>query len=320
MPLVPVNLDRDALADPQGTARALAAALERLAAGAPVIALIHGYKFSPRTAFSDPHSHILGLEPRSSWKAVSWPRRLGVGKGDGPGDGPGETTAEPLCLALGWEARGTLWQAYAEAERAGRGLARLVELLQRLRPGLSVDVLAHSFGGRVALSALPHLEAGALGRAVLLAPAELRSRALAARDTPAGRRLEVLQVGSAENLPYDRALAWLIAPHRPAERALGLGLGLGRPDPRWTHLRIDEPGVRAALDGLGYPVPAPDRRICHWSVYLRAGLFPLYRAVLDGSLPLARLAAALPPAPCPATPRPLRLPSLPLPGARLNRS
>ena len=48
----------------------------------------------------------------------------------------------------------------APAPTASR-LAELVALLQRLAPGRPVDVLAHSLGARVALAALPHLDASA---------------------------------------------------------------------------------------------------------------------------------------------------------------
>jgi pimeloyl-ACP methyl ester carboxylesterase len=304
MPLCQVNIVRGTLDRPGETTERLRAALTGLAPGAPVIVLIHGYKFTPRRAAHNPHTHILSLEPRPCWKAVSWPRRLGLGAAGGP---------EPLCIALGWEARGTLWQAYGRAAEAGAGLAELIAAVRAARPGAEVQVLAHSLGARVALAALPHLEPGAMGRAVLLAAAETRGRAACWLAGPAGRAVEIVNVTSRENAVFDGLLEWLVAPHRWGERALGRGLG-GR-DPRWVDLAIDDDRVRAALAALGYAIPAPDRRVCHWSVYLRSGLFDVYRAVLSGALPLDRLRAALP-VPAmdgPDRPGPFALPPLPLP-------
>ncbi|SNS58180.1 alpha/beta hydrolase [Tropicimonas sediminicola] len=279
MPLCRINVAGADLAAP-GQARArLRAALERTAPGAPVVVLVHGYKFSPSNDRTSPHTHILSLAPaRACRKALSWPRELGLGTGE---------TAEPLCIALGWEARGSLWKAYGRAPHTGLALARLIALIRDLRPRQRVDVLAHSLGCRVALSALPHLPAGAMGRAVLMAPAEMRSVARARLDCPAGRAVEVINVTSRENGLYDRALEWLVAPHRFGDRALGAGLS--RLAGNWTDINIDDRATRDLLAAQGYPVAASDRRVCHWSVYLRPGLFPFYRAVLDRKIPLAAL-------------------------------
>lgn len=282
MPLCRVNVEGEELATPSGAERDLRAALAAIGPAAPVVVLIHGYRFSPACDQASPHTHILSPGPeRGCWKALSWPRELGLGSG-----GPDE----PLCIALGWEARGSVWQAYANAALTGRALADLIMLIRRLRPDRPVDILAHSFGGRVALSALPHLPAGAMGRAVLLAPAELRSRALVCLDTIAGRTVEILNVTSRQNGPYDRALEWLIAPLRLGERALGAGLA--QVADNWTDVNIDQRTTRETLARHGFELAAAERRICHWSVYLRPGLFPVYRAVLSRTIPLAALRSA----------------------------
>ncbi|SFC98276.1 alpha/beta hydrolase [Tropicimonas isoalkanivorans] len=279
MPLCLINTLGDGLADPRTAQADLQTALDATAEGAPVIVLIHGYKFSPETEHTSPHTHILSLSPVSAcWKVLSWPRALGLGRGH---------PDEPLCIAIGWEARGSLWQAYARAAETGRALAALIAMVRAARPGRPVDVLAHSLGCRVALCALPHLPAGAMGRAVLMAAADMRSTALQCLDTPAGRTVEVLNVTTRANRVFDRALEWLIAPHRIGERALGAGLG--RRIHGWIDVDIDAPRTRHLLARLGYPVGAAERRICHWSVYLRPGIFSVYRAVLDRSLPLAAL-------------------------------
>ena len=76
-------------------------------------------------------------------------------------------------------------------------------------------------------------------------------------------------------------------------------------------LQLDDAQSLAALRGLGFPIAPPDRLICHWSPYLREGVFPLYRAILSGDLTLDRLRAVLPTA---CAPRWSRLrPRLPRP-------
>ncbi|WP_068116314.1 alpha/beta fold hydrolase [Tropicimonas marinistellae] len=279
MPLCRINVIGDTLAAPEGVTADIATALSRTRPGAPVVVLIHGYRFSPRDEHASPHTHILSLSPaHDSWKALSWPRQLGLGSGE---------PDEPLCIALGWEARGSLWQAYGRAAETGRALARIVSGIRLIRQGQPVDVLAHSLGCRVALSALRHLPAGAMGRAVLMAPAEMRSTARDCLDTPAGRAVEVLNITSRENGLYDRALAWLVAPHRFGDRALGTGLN--RTADNWTDIDIDSRRTRNVLEEMGYPIAPSGKRICHWSVYLRPGLFPFYRAVLNREVPLALL-------------------------------
>lgn len=281
MPLVPIDLDGAGRPDPQ-MAQHLAARLRAHPPEAPVIVMIHGYKFSPRDPRHNPHRHILSLAPdRPGPRVRSWPQALGAAD-----TGP----RAPLCIALGWEARGSLWQAGQRAGAAGRGLAGLLGGL----PGGAerpVHLLAHSLGARVGLSALPHLRAGALGRMVLLNPAEIAPRAQRMLDTPAGQRVQVVSVTSAENRVYDAIFAALMAPLWPGTRTLG-GAGAVA-HPAWVDLRLDRPGALAALAGLGLPVAPRQHWLCHWSPYLRPGVFGLYRAILGGDLDPRHLAQAL---------------------------
>ncbi len=280
MPLVRIN----ACGDRPEPGNDLAAALATLPARAPVIVLVHGYKYAPGDAVRCPHRHILSLQPRPTARAMSWPRHLGFGRGD---------EAEGLCIAFGWTASGPVWSAHAEALRAGRALAEVIAAVRRAHP-VPVQVVGHSLGARVALAAFPHLTAGAIGRALLLAAAETRAGAEVALATPAGRGAEIVNVCSRENTVFDLLFRAAIHPHRPFARALGAGLG--REDARWLDLRIDDTAMRAHLAERGFRIPPPARRICHWSAYLRPGLFPLYRALLREGLPLAalRMAAAPP--------------------------
>ncbi len=287
MPLIHVNADADrpVLCGGGCIATELADALAALPPGAPVVVLLHGYKFSPWHPRRNPHHHILSLSPRAGcWKAVSWPRHLGFGKG---------AAQEGLCIAFGWEARGSIWRAWAEAEAAGRALAALIRLVRKLHAA-PVHMLTHSLGARVALQALSHLPAGSIGRAVLLAAAEFQSHAAEALSTPGGSSAEIVNITSRENDPFDKMLELFLCTAQQGDRALGAGLG--RPAQNWLDIQIDCDQTRAALADLGFRIPPPSRRICHWSGYLRPGVFGLYAQLIRAphDLPLTRLAKALP--------------------------
>lgn len=273
----------------------LAGHIAALPPGLPILIMIHGYRYSLRHAPLSPHLNILSLTPGKG-KTLSWPRRLGFGRGN---DG--------LCIAFGWEASGTLWRAHAEAACAGVALAALIAKLRALTVA-PIDLMGHSLGARVALRALPALPEGAVHRMVLLAGAELVSTATAALASPAGRKVEVLNVTSRENDIFDCGYEWLIAPFSPGARSIGAGLDL----PNAVTLQIDAPAHRAALRAMGHPTAKAIRRMCHWSAYTRPGLFPVYRAFLahPSPLPLALLRNALSTSGTPRWSRLLALPAL----------
>lgn len=277
MPVVRVNAGHTL---PEGLDHALRA----LPGHAPVIVMIHGYRYSPHATHCDPHRHILSLDPdRSQRRALSWPRALGFGTG--------QEEEEGLAIAFGWEARGTLGQAYERAGDAGRSVARLAGVLAQ-RTGRPVALIGHSLGGRVALRALQDADPGSIGRVVLLTGAEFRDRAAAALDSPAGRRAEVLNITSRENDLFDFALEmWLDRGRRQA-----LGFGLDRPAGNWLDVQIDDQATLDALDRLGFPVERRPLRLSHWTPYLRRGLFDFYRTALaqPWALSLPMLRASLP--------------------------
>lgn len=249
-----------------------------------VTVMTHGYRFSPQAGDTrNPHHHILTGGPvPNCWKAVSWPRHLRVGQRTGT-----------LGVALGWPALGSLGQAYRRAEQAGAALARIARIVAAQRPDLPVHVIAHSLGARVALSALPLLPEGGLSRLILLSGAEYRGVAMRALDTPAGRGARVINVASRENLPFDLAFRALIRPHHWADWPLAAGLAADRPG--WLDLRIDCPRQIDRLNQIGFRLRPPVGRYCHWSGYLRPGVFGLYRALLSarGEALFARLRATL---------------------------
>lgn len=72
-------------------AAGLMAALDRVPQGAPVAALVHGFRFEPGRGRHDPHDTLFDAHDPGAW-----PARLGFTP-DGAEDG--------LCIAFGWEAR-----------------------------------------------------------------------------------------------------------------------------------------------------------------------------------------------------------------------
>lgn len=267
-----------------GVAQGVVAQARALTPQAPVIVMIHGYRFSPASPRHDPHRHILAMRPDPQARRVlSWPRALGFG---GAGDAG-------LGVAYGWEARGRLATAYARAGDAGRGLADLVARLADAT-GRPVAMIAHSMGARVALAALGHLPPGAAGRLILLAGAEFRCVAGAAMASAAGARAEVINITSRENDPFDLGLEVALGGLR--RRALGFGLAPAQARANWLDIQIDQPETLAALSGLGFRVDPTALRMCHWSPYLRAGVFDFYRTALrtPWALPLGLLRMHLP--------------------------
>ena len=281
---------------PQELAEELAGRIDALAEDSPIIVMIHGFRFSPARPQHDPHRHILALDPDPSARRVlSWPRALGFGHGG----------TEGLAIAFGWEARGSLVKAYQRAERAGHDLARLIATIraQSRRP---VALIAHSLGARVALSSLQHLEAGAIGRMILLAGAEFRCVAAAALACPAGRGAEILNITSRENDLFDFGMELVVG----GLRRQALGFGLAEPHRNWLDVQIDDRDTLSALSALGFPMEARALRMSHWSPYLRRGVFDFYRTALrqPWALPLSLLRNHLPQRPAPRWSRLLALP------------
>lgn len=255
----------------------LSAWLDRLAPDRPVPILIHGFRYAPSVPGRDPHETILSRAESLPGGDLPWPRHLGLTAG-----GP------DLGIAFGWKGCGSFWHARAEARRAGLALAALVGRIRALSPRRRVTVLAHSLGARVVLSALPATASGDIARTVLLFPAVLRSEVEAALASHGARATEIVHVTSRENRLFD-LLASLLASGgfgRPA------GAGHAARHAGWADVRLDCPQTLAHLNLLGFAIGGPERRICHWSSYMRPGVFALYRALIAEAeaLPLDRLA------------------------------
>jgi hypothetical protein len=256
----------------------LARKLAVLPPSAPVVVMIHGWRYAPGLASDCPHGSILSLDPPpQDRRVVSWPRHLGLDGQSG------------LGIALGWNAKTDPWRAHHRAGRTGAVLAEIARTVNALT-GRGVQVFAHSMGARVALSALPLVAPGQITRLILLAAAETRSRALAALHSPAGQIAEVVNVTTRENDLFDACFEWGI--HLGLRTSIGQGLGAGRAN--WHDLWIDQPATLRALDLLGHPFSDPPRRICHWSPYLRPGTIALYRALITGGLSAQNLPVTRP--------------------------
>jgi pimeloyl-ACP methyl ester carboxylesterase len=263
MPLLSLNLVNGRLElDGGGCAfRALQDQLDILPPNAPIVMCIHGYKFSPVRKAVSPHQHILALNPtKSCWKAMSWPRHLGFGRG---------IDNEGLCIALGWSARGSIWNAFAAAQEVGDAAAELIAAAER-----PVYLVGHSLGARVALRAIAASKSGSVRRAILLAAADFKSNALEALESPAGQTTDIINITSRENDLFDALLEALIGKAGKADIALGAGLGGAAPN--WVDVQIDDPVCLQQLRELGFRIAAPSRRICHWSAYIRPGIFAFY--------------------------------------------
>ncbi|MGH1354367.1 MAG: DUF726 domain-containing protein [Thalassovita sp.] len=250
----------------------------------PVVIMIHGFRFAPGAGIDCPHQHILSAteEPRHR-TALSWPRALGF---EQSGQAPG------LGIAFGWNALGSLWNAFKEAANVGQQLASLINQLNLRAPHRPIHLIGHSMGARVILSALPHASAASVTRILLLAPAEYRDTAARALNTPAGRTAEVFNITSRENDLYDFLLETLIQVDQP-DRIMG---STPPKAPNLLSIQLDDPETLSALARRGLRLAPAQRRICHWSAYLRPGVFDLYRALLFDAHrhPLGMLRAALP--------------------------
>ena len=275
----------------RGPEAALASSLAALPQGSPVVVMVHGKGYRPGTDGQDPHQLIFAARAgHGRSRNVSWPRRLGFAL-------PGPRQPLGLCIGFGWDSAGRVWQATDDADAIALILARLVHLVRRIDPARRVDLIGHSLGARVILGAVPLVGAGAVGRVILLAGADFTGHAAQALTSPAGREAEFLNITTRENDLFDFLFERAVSPFG---RAAALGRGL-KGSANWLDVQIDHPTTRAALRDLGLPIAAAEARICHWSVYLRPGVFRLYRRMIHDRqrLTLPVLRAALDAAPQP---------------------
>ncbi len=243
--------------------RRLSTALDGLSDSAPVVIMLHGYKYDPASIDHNPHDHIFALHPnQGSKRPASWPRRLGL-RGH-----------KALAIGFGWQARGTIWAAHARAAAIAPNLARLISRIRQTAPHRPIHVVAHSMGARVALATLASLPTGSVNRIILIAAAAFEHELENALNMPAGQSTEVINIRSRANTVFDLML-------RAALPHWGRTVGCGRLERQnLLHIAIDQPQTQTALTDAGYPLLGAGPRICHWSGYLRQDACGLYRALL----------------------------------------
>lgn len=242
---------------------------------APIVIMIHGYKYDPARPDTNPHDLIFGQKHPNSW-----PIGLGI-----------SSRSATLGVSFGWRARGTPRRVFAAAGRRGSELAGLIALMQQIAPHRPVHIIAHSMGAEVALNALAKAPAHSIDRVILLAGATFQSRAAASLASPAGRTAELINITSHQNTFFDGLFEWLIPAPQRGDRAVGKGIG----GENVINLRLDCPRTRAALRGLHVALAPPRHIMCHWSGYTTPGTLSFYGQLMTmpGVLSLRRLRQAV---------------------------
>ncbi|MBB3984430.1 pimeloyl-ACP methyl ester carboxylesterase [Sagittula marina] len=285
MPLLRITVTEGSAALHGSSAPLLSALRDALAEDAgPITVMVHGFRYQPGRAGNCPHETLFAREPRTTRRIVGWPRHLGLRGQAGEG----------LGISFGWPARGTVWQAFEQADLAGRALATFLSDIRTLAPERPIHAIGHSMGARVILRAIRDSDPETLRRVILLAGAEFEETAKICLTSPAGLHTQVLNVTSRENDVFDFMLEHLITAPGKRSKMLGHAAGGSLSIPNMVTLQLDDANSLQALRRAGFRIAPAERRICHWSPYLRAGVFPLYRAFLSGQMPLVQLRATLP--------------------------
>ncbi len=174
-------------------------------------------------------------------------------------------------------------RAWSLAEEAGARLARMI-VSGEFGPA-PVDIICHSLGSRVALTAIADLRNHGLSalvrRVILLNAAEIEDAAIfVAAQTPDIRYLNLSVEG-------DRVLRYLGSWMGPVDgRCAGRRGLLSRPlaPANWLDIPLDDPGAQrtAALRGWSIAGDEPGCLGDHWYSYRHKGNWPLVRAFLGG--------------------------------------
>ncbi len=262
----------------------LRSALEKVPEGAPVVIMIHGYKYHPRRAYSDPHRLLFAPVPeKTARKFSSWSTGLGFAL---------HTVDDGLGIGFGWEGLPShkikptprlsgFAHVYGQAYRAGGHLARLLSWIEKISPGRKVDILAHSLGARVAFIGLMRGASSNARRVILLSGAEYASNINRYfRHVDRHPSLEVFSIQNNRNGFVD-FLFECFAP-RPHPQDKAMGRNFQGPPERWLTLAIDDPATRSVLAerGIGIERPLKRHRVDHWGLYTRAGTMRFYQDLL----------------------------------------
>ena len=239
------------------------AALGMVIKEAPIVIMLHGFKYDPDDNAHDPQKQIFALNPAQGAKRpASWRRRLLLQDNKG------------LAIGFGWHARGTIWQAHRQAIRASHDLAQLISRLKAKDANRKIHIVAHSLGARVAVQALQALAPNTIGQIILIAAALFEQELTAGLHCAAGQRAEFINVRSRANTAFDLML-------RAAFPHWGRTIGSGRINAaNLLDAVIDSRHTSDVLQGLGFGSDTARAPICHWSGYLRQDACNLYQSLL----------------------------------------
>lgn len=250
---------------------------------APVVILIHGLRYSWRADRGcDPQTTLYLSEPleedrRRRPLRANWPYQLGFTE-SGRDDG--------VCIAFGWDAGrlSSLGNANVVLARFAPALVAVFETIQLA--GREADCFGHSLGSALILDAIAAQPGLPVRRALLLGPAERRSRASRAAFAQQARtQTEFLHVLARANDVFDEAYHQL-APRTEEADDLPLGAsGIGAGLTNWMDLQIDHPETRRWLASCGLPPTRPPERVSHWVYYSDPSAMAFYASVLRDTSP-----------------------------------
>lgn len=259
----------------------IAQAIQRLPAQAPVVIMIHGFRYAPEAPFSDPHLTLYSSAANQIGRCLaSWTDGMGFSD-TGFDDG--------LAVGFGWEAaaHSPSWhpmnmrgfpRIYKNAAVAGERLARVCHWINELAPDRTIDLMAHSLGARVALRAV-HLHSTNIGRVILMGAAEYASEAdQVMKRLPHPSPLEVFNIRARENVFYD-FLFEALAP-RKKRGDIAIGRGYDGPHHRWLNVATDDASTLQALSVRGVGLGRSQARITHSGFYTRPGMFGFYQSLI----------------------------------------
>ena len=254
-------------------------AIAAMPVGAPIVILVHGFRYNAGDPACDPHQKLFGTSRIPA--KTGWADGLGFNR---------QALHDGLCIGFGWAGTAEAGMhpltalckfshVYARAAATGADLADLVNLLGRIDPSRQVDILAHSLGARVVFHALRHLAFKNLGRVLLLGAAEYVSdvdQALAVNHR--NPEAEFLNFTARENLPFELLFEYMAPRARPGDRVLSAHRSPAARN--WVNIQIDHPATIGWLTKRGVRVSTRQIGVTHWGFYLRDGIFDLYRELI----------------------------------------
>ncbi len=261
----------------------LAQALRHVPRHAPIVIMVHGYKYHPSHKCANPHKTLFAHNDQNPSKTISWPLGLGFQK---------MTHDDGLAIGFGWEGRpsrkirpkprlDSFAHVYAQANRAGGHLARLIDCISELAPGRKVDILAHSLGARVTFSALMRVKSKNMGRIIFMGGAEYASVAERYfRHVNRSPELEFFCVRTRKNAFVDFLFETFAPRSHPKDRAIGFGYQ--GPSQNWMNIELDDPATLSMLAarGIGISKARSLKLVDHWGFYSRAGILSFYQHLL----------------------------------------